>query len=111
MPQVSCLRELLHTFVTIALMLILASASPRRGELLRNAGIPFVVQPAHVDANMLPGDAPEVYAKRLALEKARAVSRPHPQQRILGADTLVVIAADALRTPRYPTDAPPLLRL
>ncbi len=92
-------------------MLILASASPRRGELLRNAGIPFVVQPAHVDENMLPGEAPEVYAKRLALEKARAVSRQNPQQRILGADTIVVVDAEVLGKPRDPTDAARMLRL
>jgi len=92
-------------------MLILASASPRRSELLRNAGIPFVVQPAHVDENMLPGEAPEVYAKRLALEKARAVFRQNPQQRILGADTIVVVDAEVLGKPRDPTDAARMLRL
>jgi len=92
-------------------MLILASASPRRSELLRNAGIPFVVQPAHVDENMLPGEAPEVYAKRLALEKARAVFRLNPQQRVLGADTIVVVEAEVLGKPRDPADAARMLRL
>ncbi len=92
-------------------MLILASASPRRSELLRNAGIPFVVQPAHVDENMLPGEAPEVYAKRMALEKARTVFRQNPQQRILGADTIVMVDAEVLGKPRDPADAARMLRL
>ena len=91
--------------------LVLASASPRRSELLRNAGIPCVVQPAHVDETMLPGEAPEVYAKRLALEKARAVFRQNPQQRILGADTIVVVDAEVLGKPRDPADAARMLRM
>ncbi len=92
-------------------MLILASASPRRSELLRNAGILFEAQPAHVNEAMLPGEAPEVYAKRLAVEKARAVFRQNPQQRILGADTIVVVDAEVLGKPRDQADAARMLRL
>ena len=54
-------------------MLVLASASPRRRELLRNAGIDFVVQPADVNEDLLPKEEPEVYVKRLARAKALAV--------------------------------------
>jgi septum formation protein len=93
------------------LPLVLASASPRRSELLRNAGIPFVVQPADVDERMLPGEAPETYARRLAAEKARAVFRQRPQARVLGADTIVVVDSHVLEKPRDPADAARMLRL
>ena len=53
--------------------LILASQSPRRAELLRQAGIPFVVRVAQVDENPLPGERPEEYVVRLAERKAMAV--------------------------------------
>jgi septum formation protein len=91
--------------------LVLASASPRRSELLRNAGIPFVVQPAHVDELMLTGEAPEAYARRLAAEKARTVFRQRPQERVLGADTIVVVDSHVLEKPRDPADAARMLRL
>ena len=54
--------------------LILASASPRRAELLRNAAIPFTVEPAHVPEQPAPDEAPLDYAQRLARDKASAVS-------------------------------------
>jgi septum formation protein len=92
-------------------LLVLASASPRRSELLRNAGIAFVVQPAHVDERMLAGEAPEAYARRLALEKARAVFRERPGESVLGADTIVVVDALVLEKPRDPADAARMLRL
>jgi septum formation protein len=76
-------------------MLILASASPRRQELLRNAGIEFEVQPANVAEDIRPGESPEACAERLACLKARAIydQRPPAQSQfsVLGADTIVVI--------------------
>jgi septum formation protein len=72
-------------------MLVLASASPRRQELLRNAGISFAVQPADVDETVLPGESPRACAERLAREKAVAVWRTRPQDQVLGADTIVVV--------------------
>ena len=72
-------------------MLILASASPRRQELLRNAGIPFEVQPADIDETPKNGEAPRECAVRLAREKALAVARARPREYVLGADTIVVI--------------------
>ena len=76
-------------------MLILASASPRRQELLRNAGIEFVTQSADVDETILSGETPEACAERLACLKARAVyDRRTAEQSgcsVLGADTIVVI--------------------
>ena len=91
--------------------LVLASASPRRSELLRNAGIAFVAQPAHVDESMLAGELPEDYARRLAREKARAVFRQRPREIVLGADTIVVVGSQVLGKPRDPADAARMLRL
>jgi len=91
--------------------LVLASASPRRSELLRNAGIAFTVQPAHVDERMLAGEAPEEYAKRLAREKAQAVSQQRPGETVLGADTIVVVDSEVLEKPRDQADAARMLRL
>jgi len=91
--------------------LVLASASPRRSELLRNAGIAFTVQPAHINERMLAGEAPEEYAKRLAREKARAVSMQRPGETVLGADTIVVVDSEVLEKPRDQADAARMLRL
>jgi septum formation protein len=94
-------------YVTI----ILASASPRRSELLRNAGIPFTVQPADIDETPLAGEAPRECAERLAREKALAVFRNNPQQCVLGADTIVVVDDVILGKPRDAEDAVRMLRL
>jgi septum formation protein len=91
--------------------LVLASASPRRSELLRNAGIAFVAQPAHVDESMLAGELPEDYARRLAREKAGAVFRERPREIVLGADTIVVVDSQVLGKPRDRSDAARMLRL
>lgn len=92
-------------------MLVLASASPRRHELLRNAGIPFTVQPADIDETPLAGEAPLECAQRLAREKALSVSRARPQDLVLGADTIVVIDEAILGKPVDPDDAIRMLRL
>ena len=90
--------------------LILASASPRRAELLRNAGIAFSVDPAHVPEQPLENEPPQDYAKRLAREKARAVLARHPQDAVLGADTIVVIGGRVLEKPLDTDDAARMLR-
>jgi septum formation protein len=92
-------------------MLVLASASPRRHELLRNAGIPFIVQPADIDETPLPGEPPLECAQRLAREKALSVSRSRPQTLVLGADTIVVIDEMILGKPVDVGDAIRMLRL
>ena len=92
-------------------MLVLASASPRRQELLRNAGISFVVEPADVDETPLPGELPAECAKRLAREKAVAVSRKRPHDVVLGADPIVVIDGAILGKPVNADDAARMLRL
>lgn len=92
-------------------MLVLASASPRRQELLRNAGISFTVQPADIDETPLPGESPRECAERLAQEKALAVWRTRPQDVVLGADTIVVVDETILGKPANEEDAARMLRL
>ena len=92
-------------------MLVLASASPRRQELLRNAGIPFEVQPAHIPEDTLPGEQAKDCAERLARDKAQAVSRQRPQDIVLGADTVVVIEGVILGKPPNAADAARMLRV
>ena len=74
--------------------IVLASASPRRAALLRQIGIPFVVEPAAIDEAPAPGEAPSALARRLALAKAGAVRSPLP---VLAADTVVAVGAGAKR--------------
>jgi septum formation protein len=92
-------------------MLILASASPRRQELLRNAGIAFEVQPADVSEERRPGELPGAFAERLAEEKARAVWPRDGSRVVLGADTIVVVDGEVLGKPCGPDDALRMLRL
>lgn len=92
-------------------MLILASASPRRQELLRNAGISFRVHPADVDETPLSNETPSDCAQRLAREKALAVAKQFPENPVLGADTIVVIDGQMLGKPTDAADARRMLRL
>ncbi len=92
-------------------MLVLASASPRRQELLRNAGISFIVQPADIDETPRTAEAPREYAERLAREKALAVWRLRQQDVVLGADTIVVADEMILGKPVDAVDAARMLRL
>ena len=92
-------------------MLVLASASPRRQELLRNAGITFEVQPADIPEDPLPGEAAKDCAERLAREKAVAVARQRPHDVVLGADTVVVVAGQLLGKPSNTADAERMLRM
>lgn len=96
--------------------IILASASPRRAELLRAAGIDFHVRIADVDETLRPGEAPRDYVTRLAREKATAVARAansavSSDVAVLGADTSVIFGAEILGKPRDPQDAARMLRL
>jgi len=90
-------------------LLLLASASPRRADLLRAAGIPFDTCPADVDERSLPGETPRDYVTRLALEKARAVRRDLGSV-VLGADTTVVLDGRVLGKPEHPEEAARMLR-
>lgn len=84
---------------------VLASASPRRQELLTAAGYTFTVLTADVDETPLPGEAPASYVARLAEAKARAVLEQRPDALVLGADTTVVVDGDILAKPADACDA------
>jgi len=92
-------------------MLVLASASPRRQDLLHSARISFTVQPADIDETPHTGELPGAYAERLAREKALAVWRMRPQDSVLGADTIVVVDEIILGKPADAVDAARMLRL
>jgi septum formation protein len=102
-------------------MLILASASPRRRELLTQAGFDFLVHPADIDESHLRAEPAAVYVQRLAIEKAQAVHallRPlHSDLVVLAADTAVVLTGDSgasqeiLGKPSSPADANRMLTL
>ncbi|HEX3156001.1 MAG TPA: nucleoside triphosphate pyrophosphatase [Candidatus Angelobacter sp.] len=91
--------------------MILASSSPRRQELLREVGVPFVVHAANINEDQMPGEAPIEYALRLAREKAEAIAAQYPQSYVLGADTIVVLQGQALGKPKDHADAARMLRL
>ncbi len=92
-------------------MLVLASASPRRQELLRNAGISFTAHPTSIPELPRPGEGARDCAERLAREKAQAALRQHPGKLVLGADTIVVVEGEILGKPRDEGDATRMLRL
>lgn len=92
-------------------MLILASASPRRADLLREAGIDVEVQPADVNEDVEPGEVPEAYVRRVADAKGRAVSQRMPGRFVLAADTAVVVEGTILGKPAGEEDAARMLRL
>lgn len=90
--------------------LILASASPRRRDLLAQIGLTFEVVPAAIDETRRAGEDPAAYVQRLALEKAHAIHSLHPDCFVLGADTTVEIDGHALEKPADRADAERMLR-
>jgi septum formation protein len=90
--------------------LILASASPRRRELLAQAGYTFEVIPAHIDETRGVQEDPSAYVARLALEKAQAIHTQYLDATVLGADTTVVLNGDVLNKPQDLVDAEQMLR-
>jgi septum formation protein len=92
------------------LPLILASASPRRKELLELAGIPLEVIPSRADESFLPGELPEEHVRRVARAKAMDVGRQHPGRWVLGADTVVAIDGKVLGKPGGLPEAEKMLR-
>jgi septum formation protein len=87
---------------------ILASASPRRRELLTLIGIPHEVQPSNIDETMLPGEVPRTHAERLAREKTHVTDRADAV--VIGSDTIVVVDEDVLGKPRDASEAAEMLR-
>ncbi len=91
-------------------MLILASQSPRRREILLNAGIPFAVRAVEVDESLTGDESADEHARRLARMKAFAVPL-HPGEVILAADTIVVVDDVVLGKPQDDTDAVRMLAM
>jgi septum formation protein len=89
--------------------LVLASQSPRRRELLASVGLSVVVRSSPTDESVRPGEEPLPYVRRLAREKAEAVSAL-PGEIVLGADTAVVLGTEILGKPRDEEDARRMLR-
>jgi septum formation protein len=93
--------------------LVLASASPRRRELLASLGLEFEVRPVDLDETPRPGEAPEAYVARLAREKAAAALQlggRGPGELVLAADTVVVLDGELLGKPADPAEARAMLR-
>ncbi len=90
--------------------LILASASPRRRQLLAALGIPFTIDVADIDESRLGAETPEAHVRRLAEEKARAVAARRPQDVILAADTIVVHQGRILGKPQDAAHARAMLQ-
>ena len=90
--------------------LVLASASPRRAELMTAAGFEFDIDPVHVDESRQAGESPAAYVERVARSKAAAGGTRHPSRVVVGADTVVVLEDDVLGKPRDEADARAMLR-
>ena len=87
-------------------MLILASSSPRRAEILRYFSLPFTQYPSHFDESIIPFNKdPESYAKELALKKASLVADTFPQEIILSADTIVYFKEKIYNKPKDSEEA------
>lgn len=89
--------------------LVLASASPRRAELLKSAGIAFEVHAADVDETVLPGEEPEELISRLSRQKAEVIFKNFPDSAVLAADTVVVFDGEIFGKPAGPGQAAEML--
>lgn len=92
-------------------MLILASSSPRRADLLRAAGIPFEVAPVDVDETVRKLEPPGEHVRRLSREKADVAFAGNPDAVVLGADTIVTVGGEIMSKPHDAGDAIRMLRL
>ena len=89
---------------------VLASASPRRRELLSLIGVTHEVRPADIDETPRAGESPVVYAERLACEKAAKIAAPDSGAVVIAADTIVVVDDDVLGKPADAAEAARMLR-
>ena len=92
------------------LRLVLASASPRRADLLDSANLDFEVRPTDIDESVLPGESPTAYVRRLSIEKAAAIATA-PGEIVVAADTTVEIGNQILGKPTDDEDARRMLGL
>lgn len=94
----------------ISAKVVLASASPRRAELLESAGVRFDVVPGHIDETPLPGEEPVPHVLRLAREKAAEVAAREDGRLFIGADTIVLCDGEIMGKPRDDWDAARMLK-
>jgi septum formation protein len=92
-------------------MIILASKSPRREQLLKEAGIEFVICPSDIDEEIDSNLSPEEIVMDLAKQKALAVSMKYPKDVVIGADTIVVLQKKILGKPKDQEDAYQMLKI
>jgi len=92
--------------------IVLASASPRRSELLARVGIRFTIQPSRIGEDLLPGETPEEHVVRLSREKASEVAARQevPGRWFIGSDTIVLRDDRILGKPKDPAEASAMLR-
>jgi len=95
--------------ISISSPFILASASPRREELLRSVGLKFKILPASVNEDYMDGETPRQHVRRLSQDKARALAHKYPDAWVLGADTIVVIDDLILGKPKNKKQAQQML--
>ena len=91
--------------VPSAVRLVLASASPRRADVLRALGLSFSVDPADIAEERIPGETATDFVERAAREKALAVARRHPNAWVLAGDTVVILDDEVLGKPASERDA------
>lgn len=89
--------------------LILASASPRRAALLRQIGLQFTIEAAHIDETPAPVEQAQTLVRRLAAAKAQAIAQSHAEAVVLGADTVVALDEQIFGKPRDAADAARML--
>ena len=99
-----------HSALSTQHSLVLASASPRRRELLARLGLPFEVVPSAVEEIIPPGINPAAAAGALAVLKARSVAAGHPGRVVIGADTIVTDGQRIFGKPRDDAEAAAMLR-
>ncbi|WP_338278908.1 Maf family protein [Corallococcus caeni] len=90
-------------------LFVLASASPRRKDLLAQLGLRFTVAAADIDETPMAGEIARNYVHRLAVEKARTVATRHPDAWVLAADTTVALGSELLGKPRDAAEAREML--
>lgn len=94
------------------MMLLLASQSPRRAELLKQMGVPFSQYPVDIDETVLPQETPDKYVRRMAQEKSSlGYKRSGAKKLVLGLDTIVVVGNKILGKPKDQTDAKRMLSM
>jgi septum formation protein len=96
--------------ISLSFPLILASASPRRKELLRSVGLKFKIIPSDVDESYIAGESPQNHVRRLSRDKAALVANRYPKALVLGADTIVVIDDLILGKPKNRKQAREMLQ-